>query len=265
MTLLLVGQLAERTQINQCFQRSPGKKTGRIELVGARIFAVLAPTCSRLEWRILPIVLAVLFGACNDGRSTASAASSVTTTDWTIAYSHNVPPRMIEEQGGDAHYFNFPNSDGVHYIIQQAPAVRAGQTVTLRFAIVGEGKLVPTEGEPPARIRLFLQQRGDQMTAAEEFKWWWSVAGGGRVRVNGGARADSMVLGIWQERGSDAAFRATIADLEHVGFTFGGMFADHGVHFIGSKVRFNTIQHQMTPLRKIAPGGGVGCRSPQSL
>ena len=40
MTLLLVGQLAERTQINQCFQRSPGKKTGRIELVGARIFAV---------------------------------------------------------------------------------------------------------------------------------------------------------------------------------------------------------------------------------
>jgi hypothetical protein len=246
MTLLLVAQLAERTQIDLCFERRPGKKTGRIELVGARIFAVLAPTCSRLKWRILPIVLAVLFGACNDGRSTASAASSVTTTDWTIAYSHNVPPRMIEEQGGDAHYFNFPNSDGVHYIIQQAPAVRAGQTVTLRFAIVGDGKLVPTEGEPPARIRLFLQQRGDRMTAAEEFKRWWSVASVELVAGEFVLKADLVPTqwsSVFGKNGAQMpeAFRAAITDLEHVGFTFGGMFAGHGVFVIG-EARFVLTQ-----------------------
>jgi hypothetical protein len=188
--------------------------------------------------RILPIVLAVLFGACNDGRSTASAASSVTTTDWTIAYSHNVPPRMIEEPGGGAYYFNFPDSDGVHYIMQQAPAVRAGQTVTMRFSIVGEGKLVPTQGEPPARVRLFLQQRGDRLTAAEEFKRWWSVASIELVAGEFVLKAE-LVPAQWSsvfgKNGGVVpdAFHTAIADLEHVGFTFGGMFAGHGVYVIG--------------------------------
>jgi hypothetical protein len=186
---------------------------------------------------MLPIVLAVPFGACNDGRSTASAASSVTTTDWTIAYSHNVPPRMIEEQGG-TYYFNFPRSDGVHYIMQRAPAVRAGQTVTMRFSIVGEGKLVPTQGEPPARVRLFLQQRGDRLTAAEEFKRWWSVASVELVAGEFVLKAE-LVPAQWSsvfgKNGAQVpeAFHAAIADLEHVGFTFGGMFAGHGVYVIG--------------------------------
>jgi hypothetical protein len=188
--------------------------------------------------RILPIVLAVLFGARNDGCSTASAASSVTPTDWTIAFSHNVPPRMIEEQGGGAYYFHFPHSDGVHYIIQQAPAMRAGQIVTMWFAIVGEGKLVPTQGAPPARVRLFLQQRGDRMTAAEEFKRWWSVASvelvAGEFVLN--AELDpARWFSVFGKNGAQVpeAFHAAIADLEHVGFTFGGMFAGHGVYAIG--------------------------------
>jgi hypothetical protein len=101
--------------------------------------------------------------AC-DGDSRFAGASY-----WTFAYSPNMPLRMA----GDA--FDFPLKDGVHYVIKQAPPVRAGQSVTLRFAITGAGKLVPTQGEPPARVRLFLQKRGDTMTAAEEYKRWWSA------------------------------------------------------------------------------------------
>jgi len=161
----------------------------------------------------------------------------VTAMDWTIAYSHNVPPRMTQGEGG-TYYFNFPDSDGVHYIMQQAPVLRAGQTVTMRFAIVGAGKLLPTEGEPPARVRLFLQQRGDRMTAREEFKRWWSVAsvelGAGEFELTA-ELVPAQWSSVFGKKGAEVpdAFHSAIADLVHVGFTFGGMFAGHGVYVIG--------------------------------
>jgi len=201
--------------------------------------------------RLLPIFLALL--------SAALAAPSVTATDWTIAFSHNVPPLMVKE-GDGTYYFNFPNSDGVHYIMQQAPAVRAGQTVTLRFSIVGTGKLVPTEGVPPARVRLFLQQRGDRMTAREEFKRWWSVASVELVAGEFLLKAE-LVPAQWSsvfgKNGAQVpeAFHAAIADLEHVGFTFGGMFAGHGVFVIG-KARFVLEQFSINEAPSAKPPNG---------
>jgi hypothetical protein len=38
----------------------------------------------------------------------------------------------------------------------------------------GKGNFVPTEGTTTARVRLFLQQRGDTLTAQEPR--WWSLA-----------------------------------------------------------------------------------------
>jgi hypothetical protein len=73
-------------------------------------------------------------------------------------------------------YFDFPNQNGVHYVYKVAPAVRVGQTITMHFAITGKGNFVPTEGTATARVRLFLQQRGDTLTAQEPYKRWWSVS-----------------------------------------------------------------------------------------
>jgi len=45
----------------------------------------------------------------------------------------------------------------------------------MHLAITGKGNFVPTEGTAAARVRLFLQQRGDTLTAQEPYKRWWSA------------------------------------------------------------------------------------------
>ena len=66
-------------------------------------------------------------------------------------------------------YFDFPSRNGVHYVYKAAPAVKIGQSITMRFAITGDDteNFVPTEGTATARVRLFLQQQGDTLTAQE--------------------------------------------------------------------------------------------------
>jgi hypothetical protein len=51
----------------------------------------------------------------------------------------------------------------VHYVYKLAPAIKVGQTITMHFAITGNANFVPTEGTATARVRLFLQQRGDTL------------------------------------------------------------------------------------------------------
>ena len=72
-------------------------------------------------------------------------------------------------------YFDFPSQNGVHYVYKLAPAMKVGQTITMHFAITGSAHFVPTEGTATARVRLFLQQRGDTLTAQEPYKRWWSL------------------------------------------------------------------------------------------
>jgi hypothetical protein len=106
------------------------------------------------------VALALLLMACNDEGSLAVPAPSV--SHWKIAYSPNMPAWM---SGTEGKCFDFPNQNGVHYVYKVAPAVRVGQTITMHFAITGRGNFVPTEGTATARVRLFLQQRGDTLTA----------------------------------------------------------------------------------------------------
>jgi hypothetical protein len=131
----------------------------------------------------------------------------------------------------------------LHYVIKQAPPVRAGQSVTLRFAITGAGKLVPTQGEPPARVRLFLQKRGDTMTAAEEYKRWWSADSVELVPGEFTLKAQltpGQWLSVFGKNGAEAPseFQAAISDLGNVGFTFGGKFAGHGVYVTSGSAHF---------------------------
>jgi hypothetical protein len=111
------------------------------------------------------VVLALLLTACDEEWSHR-------TNDWKIAYSPNMPASMSGSEGN--WYFDFPSQNGVHYVYKLAPAIKVGQTITMRFAITGNTSFVPTEGTATARVRLFLQQRGDTLTAQEPYKRWWS-------------------------------------------------------------------------------------------
>jgi hypothetical protein len=188
--------------------------------------------------RIATAALALLLMACNDE---GSPAAPVPMSYWTIAYSPNVPAWMLGTAGN--WYFDFPNQNGVHYVYKAAPAVTVGQTITMHFAITGKGNLVPTEGTATARVRLFLQQRGDTLTAQEPYKRWWSIPyvelHEGEFTLTASLSPDQWTS-VFGQRGADVPneFNTAISHLANVGFTFGGTFAGHGVYSTGGNARF---------------------------
>ena len=189
--------------------------------------------------RIASVVLALLLMACNDEGSPAVSAPSV--SYWKIAYSPNMPAGMSGTESN--WYFDFPNQNGVHYVYKVAPAVGVGQTITMHFAITGKGNFVPTEGTATARVRLFLQQRGDTLTAQEPYKRWWSVSyvqlHEGEFTLTASLSPDKWTS-VFGQGGAEVPneFNTAIFQLANVGFTFGGTFAGHGVYVTGGNARF---------------------------
>lgn len=136
--------------------------------------------------------------------------------------------------------FTIPTTDGVHYVTSTAPAVTAGQTITMKFSLAGSGKLIATQGDQPARVRLMLQQQGDTLTAEEEDKRWWSYAHIELTPVPGEFLLTATVqpdqwFQVFGHSGADrpGAFANCLLHLGNWGFTFGGMFAGHGVYATG--------------------------------
>jgi hypothetical protein len=197
--------------------------------------------------RIAIAVLALLLTACNDEGSPAVPAPSV--SYWKIAYSPNMPAWMSGTEGN--WYFDFPDQNGVHYVYKVAPAIRVGQTITMHFAITGNGNFVPTEGTATARVRLFLQQQGDTLTAQEPYKRWWSVT---YVELHEGEFTLTVPLSpeswssVFGQRGDEvpSEFANAVSQLANVGFTFGGTFAGHGVYVTGGNARFVLKQYSVS-------------------
>jgi hypothetical protein len=169
------------------------------------------------------------------------AANSPRSSAWSIRYSPSMPSQMVAAEDG-SYYFDFPGTDGVHYVTK-TPLREPRQSITMRFAIIGNGTFVATQGDQSARVRLFMQRRNDNMTAREEHKRFWSVA---YVELVPGEFTLSSLLdenewfSVFGRKGSEARgeFRTTLSNLGSVGFTFGGMFAGHGVYLTGGNARF---------------------------
>ena len=163
-------------------------------------------------------------------------------TTWTVSYSPSLPPAL--SRNAEGYFFDFPTRYGVHYVTRRASSVRMGQTITMVFSLQGTGKLVATEGRSAAKVRLFLQRQGDTLTAQEPYKRWWSLPHVELVSprsftlsVKIDPREWSSVFGV-RGNAAPAEFADCIANLENVGFTFGGDFAGHGVDVNGGAVRF---------------------------
>ncbi len=147
----------------------------------------------------MAIIVGVTVGAYFLLKKSPAVAAITTPPGWNIQYSPGMPTQMTDMADGRA-YFDFPvGVDGVHYITKPASPLALGQTITLAFEIVGGGTLVPTQGDPPAKIRLLIQQRGDDMATPD-------------------ARC--------------------VANIQNIGLTFGGEFAGHGVFAQGGPSRF---------------------------
>ena len=199
---------------------------------------------------ILAVLLIALVGA-GGASGSERFVPAVAGPSWTIAYSPSMPATLSGEEGG--YYFDFPTStDGVHYVIRRAPSVQMGQTVTIRFALEGNGRLLAAENGAQGQVRLFLQRVNDRLTGNEPYKRWWSVAlvnlvspGEYTLSVKIEPRA---WLSVWGATGDTvpAEFAECMANLANVGFTFGGgNHAGHGVYVANRSVRFVLKQYSV--------------------
>jgi hypothetical protein len=196
----------------------------------------------------------------SQGSSAYPMAISLDPARWQIgpiirgkSYSPGMPSQPTA--AGNGWSFNFPTQDGVHYVTtsQSIPLIVHG-VVKARFFIAGTGGLVPTQGDPPARMRLFLQRRGDDWSGvgAYEFYRWWSVndvvlvAGKYELAV---PLVPDQWFSVFGKRGdhpaADGQFAAAAADIHAVGQTFGGMFAGHGVFAVDGPSQFTLETYEM--------------------
>ena len=201
--------------------------------------------------------LASVVTACRDGSPLSPAAlawsQSVSSTgnlsmaasDWSFEYSPSMPrhPRTV----GSGWQFEFPHKEAVGYLTTAQRPTSASQSITASIT-------VETEGNPSfeyraeaantcggqATVRLYFQRRGDNMSgvgAYEHYRWWSNPVaynlGSGSVDLIGDLADPSAWTSVLGRSGADneAAFRAALADLGKVGFTFGGgCFFGHGVY-----------------------------------
>jgi hypothetical protein len=166
-----------------------------------------------------------VLAACKDDTPTPAP---IPPGQWQVRYSTGMPASFVDK-------FTFPQAPGsVHYVVKPAPSGRS--SITLDFAIEGQGQLLPTEGGSPAAVRLFIQRRGDNLSGQgpfEHYRWWSQpvllVVGEHTLHH---ALAPSLWTSVYGKNDPDG-FYAALADLDVVGFTFGGDFAGHGVYAVG--------------------------------
>ena len=184
-------------------------------------------------WRSLKLCVisasALALVGCDDNRG-ASKAPVASCAQWTVQHSRNMPACIDGS-------FDFPvGRDGVHYIVRPVREPLLGKTVAMSFEIEGAAEFVALQNEEPktGRVRLYIQNSLDDGT--RPFGRWWSRD----VVLARGAHTLSAVLvaerdewsSVYGQRSKDeaATFALDVSRAGSIGFTFGGMFAGHGVY-----------------------------------
>ena len=143
--------------------------------------------------------------------------------------------------------FEFPTQNGVHYLTTSQHPASASTSISASIEVATIGTPFfeyHTEAsntcDAPASVRLFVQRRGDNMSGdgAYEFYRWWSrsaayVLSTGSIVLVGDLTDPSQWTSVFGKSGdtNEPSFRAALADLGDVGFTFGGgCFYGHGVY-----------------------------------
>src|SRR6478736_4698711 len=109
------------------------------------------------------LLFVVFLAGCNDSGTPSQPVTLP--AGWTLLYSPNMPLQMSAANG--VYYFDFPKQDGVHYVVKPAERMAVGQTITMKFSILGDGKLIPVDGDATARVRILIQQRGDNLSTPD--------------------------------------------------------------------------------------------------
>jgi hypothetical protein len=222
----------------------------------------------------MALIVYVLISACacttQSGSTTAPSNPpppeiSMAASSWDFRFS----PGMPEHPSGlpVGWFFDFPvysevstvncnatNCPSVHYLTTASSMPLAGKTLAVTVLISVSGSpIFQSALEPgntcggPATVRLFFQRADDPGTLEAEFHRWWSV-GSYVLSPGSGTLSVPMMPELWSSvlgrRGDSSAaategFNAALANLGHVGMTFGGgCFFGHGVNISSGTARF---------------------------
>lgn len=145
--------------------------------------------------------------------------------------------------------FDFPAAPGsVNYCVRNPTGFALGKKLSMAITITGTGTIIPTEGDPPAKVRFYMQRRGDNGSGVGEYEFYrfWSNPGSIELKVGQfKLDVDLTPAGGWTSVYGKAAadnptqFQALLNDLQYVGFTFGGMFFGHGVRLKDGAAHFH--------------------------
>lgn len=187
---------------------------------------------------IATLLCALLLLAVNDKKSAPPVPATQGAGGWAIISQG----AAVQMQGNGPWYFDFPSNGGVGYVYKPTGPLWAGQTITLRFAIQGDGTLSPADPAdvPPTTVRLFIWRAGDNGTGAGQYEFyrWWSgvtqMPGAGEYTVQ--FPIDGRWTSIFAKSGDmvPGSFADALQNAGYVGFTMSGQyFAGHGVRANG--------------------------------
>jgi hypothetical protein len=202
----------------------------------------------------LVFLLSLLMLGCG-GRPDAYAGIPLDHT-WDIRFSHDMPDHPVVAPDG-IWYFTFPTvvNSSVNYITKDTTPVTSNETVTMVFRVDYDPTTVfnfdPSECATPASVYLMLQRRDDDMQS-DDYRWW-SVhtplqQGSGNVITVSVPLQPAYWTNLYGQPGSTRTdgFNAALANLAHIGMTFGGgCSAGHGINVSGGKAKFTLISYEV--------------------
>lgn len=193
----------------------------------------------------LPKSLAKFGGSSKVSGGGGTVSGSLSPSGWSILNSKNMPAMMGQNSSG--YYFDFPTEDGVHAVCKPPVGLQAGQNIRMEFNVSGSGSVVPVQGAPPAKVSLFMQRKGDNLSAVgpyQQYRYYHSSA----QLVNGDGLLEARLdpdqwTDVFGKRGTEfpAQFAACIADAAMIGFVLGDPGAGataHGAYVRNGNARF---------------------------
>lgn len=145
---------------------------------------------------------------------------------WTFQYSLGMPAQMTQASDG-TYFFDFPSSDGVHYVVEAAPSLQLGQLVTMSFNVSGSGTVVPVQGTLPAEVSLYMQRKGDNLSGAGQYQQYRYFHSSAQLTNGDGSLSCTLTPDQWSdvfgENGTlhQTEFQDCVANAAVIGFVFG--------------------------------------------
>ena len=207
--------------------------------------------------RYTAIALCCLLTACGSVPTPPPAPTSGNTKangelvsrPWVFQYSPNaVGSNHIQ----GALSFDFPNKDGIHYLVTGVNGMAPGMSsITLDYEVLTTGNPVfefrtaadNTCPAPLGNVSLYMQRKGDDIsgTGAYEYYRFWSRPLLSELKSGTATLTVPLKPDQWiTVYGKQYDLSGALPNLQAIGMTFGGgCFAGHGVYVTGGTAKFN--------------------------